>query len=437
LLFVFLCLILIFGRAREFEPGNIDNGRLTQARAVVKHYDVDYPVFHVEKVDRALRNYVTHQVEDFMRALGAPVDDPANSITIKYSIVQYGTHTLTVVLHEQRTVIGVPVAISDKTFSFDLQTQKELELTDIFKDTPSAEMLLSKVIHDYFQHDKPGIVTPTELDRLQKLTMSDIDSFVFDSESIIFHLNVHHPGQKEASEPIAIKREVLADALNTVFIAPDRNVIDVEPETPVYSINTMPQHDVVIDPSRKMLALTFDDGPGVLTPKVLDVLKKYGAHATFFLIGRQVPTYGATVQREVKEDNEVGNHSWSHPNLTGLSYAAMQQQIGDTQRVIQEATGGYIPRLMRPPQGAYNASVVSFLQSRGLHMQLWNVDTLDWLNRDSQVVYARIMAGAADGKVILVHDIHPTSVDAAIRAIPDLVTQGYQLVTVSQLNQYR
>jgi peptidoglycan/xylan/chitin deacetylase (PgdA/CDA1 family) len=385
----------------------------------------------------ALRNYVTHRVEDFIRVLGAQVDDPSNAVTIKYSIVHYGTHTMTVVFHEQRTIVGKPITVMDKTLSFDLQTQKELALSDVFKSMPSAEMLLSKVVHDYFQHDKPGIVAPSELERLQKLTMDDVDSFILDDESIIFHLNVHRPGEKEASEPISIKREILADALNTAFIAPDRNVIDVEQETPVYSINTMPQHDVVIDPSAKMLALTFDDGPGVLTPKVLDVLKKYGAHATFFLIGRQVPAYGAIVQREIKEGNEVGNHTWSHPNLTGLSYAAMQQQVGDTQRVIQEATGGYTPKLMRPPQGAYNAAVAGFLQSQGLRMQLWNVDTLDWLNRDAQVVYGRIMAGAADGKVILVHDIHPTSVDAVTRAIPDLVAQGYQLVTVSQLNQYR
>jgi peptidoglycan/xylan/chitin deacetylase (PgdA/CDA1 family) len=403
----------------------------------VKHYDIDYPVFHVEKVDMALRNYVVHQVENFTHALGAQVDDPANNITIKYSIVHYGTHTMTVVFHEQRTVAGKPVETTDKMLSFDLQTQNELTLASLFKDAPNAEMLLSRVFHDYFQHDNPGIVTPTELERLQKLTLADIDNFVFDGETIIFHLNIHAPGSKEGSEPIAIKREVLADILNTAFIAPDLNVIDVEPQTPVYSINTTPQHDIVIDPSRKMLALTFDDGPGVLTPKVLDVLKKYGARATFFVIGRQVPTYAAIVQREVKEGNEVGNHTWSHPNLTRLSYISMQQQIDDTQRAVQAATGGYTPSLMRPPEGAYNAAVAGFLQSHGLRMQLWSVDTLDWLNRDAQVVYGRIMAGAADGKVILVHDIHPTSVDAVTRAIPDLVAQGYQLVTVSQLNQYR
>ncbi len=436
LLFIFICLLLVFDR-HEQQQAAITNSELTQPRSVVRHYDVDYPVFHIEKIDMALRNYVTHQVEDFIRALGPEVNDPSNTVTIKYTIVHYGTHTATIVFHEQKTVAGKQEATQDKLLSFDLQSQKELAITDVFKDVPNAEALLSKIFHDYFQHDKPGIVTPPELDRLQKLSMSDINGFVFDDESIIFYLNIHTPGQKEASEPIAIKREVLADVLNTEFIAPDRNVIDVELLLPVYAITTMPQHDIVIDPSRKMLALTFDDGPGVLTPRVLDVLKKYSARATFFLIGRQVSTYSATVQREIKEGNEVGNHSWSHPNLTKLSYAGLQQQIGDTQRVIQQATGGYTPRLMRPPEGAYNATVTSFLQSQGLHIQLWNVDTLDWLNRDAQIVYSRIMAGAGDGKVILVHDIHPTSVDAVTRAIPDLVAQGYQLVTVSQLEQYR
>jgi peptidoglycan/xylan/chitin deacetylase (PgdA/CDA1 family) len=436
LLFIFICLVLIFDH-HEYQPVAITNGELAQPRSVVRHYNVDYPVFHIEKIDIALRNYVTHQVEDFIQTLGPEVNDPSNTMTIKYTIVHYGTHTATVIFHEQKAVTGKQGAMQDKLFSFDLQSQKELAITDVFKGAPNAEVLLSKILHDYFQHDKPGIVTLPELDRLQELSISDINGFVFDDESIIFYINVHTPGQKDASEPIAIKREVLADALNTEFIAPDRSVIDIEPVLPVYAIIAMPQHDIVIDPSRKMLALTFDDGPGVLTPKVLDVLKKYSARATFFLIGRQVSTYAATVQREIREGNEVGNHSWSHPNLTKLPYAGLQQQVVDTQRAIQQAADGYTPRLMRPPEGAYNATVTGFLQSQGLHMQLWNVDTLDWLNHDAQVVYGRIMAGAGDGKVILVHDIHLTSVDAVTRAIPDLVAQGYQLVTVSQLEQYR
>ncbi len=236
---------------------------------------------------------------------------------------------------------------------------------------------------------------------------------------------------------VKIDKALLDDVLSGAYTKPDEDTQLVTPLVAQYHIQSRPLPGDTINPTVRMLALTFDDGPGDLTPKVLDQLGVYESHATFFVLGHLVDTYKATLQRDLREGNEIGNHSWNHPDLRSLSPAGLDQQVLGTQSAIQAATGGYTPRIMRPPYGGTNPAVQRYLEAHGLTQTLWNVDTNDWLDRNADVVYGRIMASAADGRIILVHDIHPTSVQAALRAIRDLKVQGFQLVTVSDLLKYR
>ncbi|HMH69966.1 MAG TPA: polysaccharide deacetylase family protein [Candidatus Saccharimonadales bacterium] len=433
-----ICLFLFFRAAPvPTLKRNVVSAQVSRSDTIVKNYDITYPVFHVEKVDMILRNYATHQVDDFLHKLGIKKDDPGSNITIKYTILHYGTRTTTVVFHSREQVVNQPVVESQKMMTFDLVAQTQLDFSAIFNDKKAAEALLARILHDYFQHDTPGVLSSPELVHLLTFELAGSRNYTLDDDRLIVYINPHQLTSTEGIVPIAIKKELLVNVLKEPFQRVDTSLVQSVVEPPVYAIETMPHHEVIIDPKGKLLALSFDDGPGSLTPKVLDVLKKYDSRATFFVIGRQVLPFATTVQRTVAEGNEIGNHSWNHPKLTVLSYDHLQQQIQDTQHAIESVAGGYTPVLMRPPEGVYNGAVVSYLNAHGLTMQLWSIDTLDWLNRDSRVVYDRIMAGAADGRVILLHDIHPTSVEAVVRAIPELVSQGYQLVTVSQLHQYR
>jgi len=412
-------------------------GRITKNETVFKNYNVVYPIFHNEKVDMMMRNYVTHQADDFLQRVGKDRNDPDNSLTINYTIMHYDARTLTIMFHESQRLHGKSQVRSQKIMTYDLQKQTQLQLSDVFEDKTAAVMLIRRILHDYFQQQTTEPFTTAELEKLSGITLENIREFVVDDDAITLYIDPRQPTSEQSNTTISIKKELLSVVLNDGYVKPSPSLTQRTTDQATYAIDAMPRHDISTDPDAKLLALTFDDGPGNLTPGLLDVLKKYGAHATFFVIGRQVAPYAGVVRREVVEGNEVGNHSWSHPNLSLLSYSGLQQQIGDTQRAVKEATGGYEPVLVRPPQGVFNAAVATYIRSLGLNLQLWNVDTLDWLNRDSQVVYDRIMSGAADGRVILLHDIHPTSIDAATRAIPELVARGYELVTVSELGKYR
>ncbi|MDY5973334.1 polysaccharide deacetylase family protein [Streptococcus hyovaginalis] len=183
----------------------------------------------------------------------------------------------------------------------------------------------------------------------------------------------------------------------------------------------------------KRVALTFDDGPSpVTTPKVLDILAKYHAKATFFSIGSKVEDQAQLVKRMVADGHEIGNHTWSHPNLTHLSEAAVRQELTLTNEAIKKVTGS-LPHLMRPPFGSTNATVKAVSEMTEV---LWTVDTLDWQSRSSTAILDHVKAQLKPGGIILMHDIHQSSVDALPAVLDYLQSQGYEVVTVSELNGY-
>ena len=187
--------------------------------------------------------------------------------------------------------------------------------------------------------------------------------------------------------------------------------------------------DVNIDASKPMVALTFDDGPGERTGELLAQLEKYNAHATFFMQGKNIPGKEDFVKKMKEIGCELGNHSYDHPQLTKLSADKIANQIGTTNNLIQQAAGS-TATVMRPPYGAINDTVRS---SVGLPMILWSIDTLDWKTRNAQSSIDTVMNDVQDGDVILMHDIHTESIDAALVLIPKLEEAGYQLVTVSEM----
>ena len=180
------------------------------------------------------------------------------------------------------------------------------------------------------------------------------------------------------------------------------------------------------------VALTFDDGPGDQTDRLLAALREKGVRATFFTIGKNVKARPDLVKKEAAEGHSVGNHSWDHPQLTKLTPEELRKQLKNTSDSIVEA-GAPAPVLMRPPYGSSNADVLKAIGENGMAETRWDVDTEDWKNKNAAVTTQRALAGARPGSVILMHDIHASSVDAVPGLIDQLKAKGYTLVTVPQL----
>lgn len=186
------------------------------------------------------------------------------------------------------------------------------------------------------------------------------------------------------------------------------------------------------DPSqkKKLLALTFDDGPGQYTEELLDCLEANNAHATFFMLGQNVSYYPEVVQHMVDIGCEIGSHSWDHPQLSTLSLESVAKQFADTDNALIEACG-QPATVARAPYGDGNSDIYN---TAGKPFFMWSLDTEDWRLMDADADYNVVVNGdLTDGTIILMHDIHQPSVQAALRFIPDLIAQGYKFVTVSEM----
>lgn len=191
-----------------------------------------------------------------------------------------------------------------------------------------------------------------------------------------------------------------------------------------------------VDPDKPMVALTFDDGPGRYTDRLLNCLQKNDAKATFFMVGSSVGSYQSAVKRMAQLGCELGCHSWSHPQFTSLSVAGMSSEMSRTSDAIRRACGKGAT-LCRLPygDGAWNATVLSAV---GFPSIYWSIDTRDWANTGNpQHTINEVLNNVKSGDIVLMHDIHYSSVVAAETIIPALKNRGYQLVTVSQLAKYK
>ncbi len=189
-----------------------------------------------------------------------------------------------------------------------------------------------------------------------------------------------------------------------------------------------------IDPAKPMVSLTFDDGPyAPVGNQIMDCLAQYGGKATFFVVGKRAAAYQAELQRMAAEGHEIGNHTYSHKYLTKLSGAQIRSQISRCNDAVQAACG-VRPALVRLPGGLKNSTVLANVQAP---MIMWSIDTQDWKTRNAAKSESMVLSQVRDGDIVLMHELYSQSGAAALEIIPRLTQAGYQLVTVSEMAQFR
>ena len=209
--------------------------------------------------------------------------------------------------------------------------------------------------------------------------------------------------------------------LSALFLKNGHTDIEKIFSLPVLSKTTCPP---------KYIALTFDDGPSSkCTPVLLDGLKERGVHATFFLMGKNIEGKEDIVKRMSEEGHLIGNHSYEHIQLTKAGPKAVCEAVEHTQEQIETITGKR-PEYIRPPYGDWNEELEEEI---GMTPVLWSVDSLDWKLKDTGKILRRVLKDVKDGDIILLHDIFPSSVEAALELIDILQKEGYVFVTADEL----
>ncbi len=180
------------------------------------------------------------------------------------------------------------------------------------------------------------------------------------------------------------------------------------------------------------VAITYDDGPAPGTERLLDVFKRKKAHATFFVVGQNVNAYPQILRRISDEGHTIGNHSFDHPDLAHTGDGAIAQQLDDTNAAIEKHSG-VKPRWMRPPYGSYDDRVSREAGARGQSLAIWDVDTMDWSHRDTARTCSIAVSNAQAGSIVLMHDIHEPTVNAAECIIEGLRGKGLRPVGLDEM----
>jgi peptidoglycan/xylan/chitin deacetylase (PgdA/CDA1 family) len=329
------------------------------------------------------------------------------------------------------------------TFVYSTRSQGKLSLDDVFNGYMDYPGKISDLVRNKLEGNS---VLKSHYD--QKLfeagtapEKSNFSNFVVGDGQIVFYFNALQIAPADAgSFEVALSFDDLKDLLWPDILNPEAAepvnagsgedlpsfLISGEGDMNAFSIDG-------IDPlNDKVVALTFDDGPNPsTTQKILDVLKQYGARATFFVLGDRAEEFPGILKQIYDNGNEIGNHSYDHKDFKKLSTEDMLDEVEKTNQIIFNAVGAR-PILVRPPYGNITENIASEI---GRACILWTVDPEDWKYKDVDIDYNNVMDNVQDGDIVLMHDIYQASADAAVQIIKELTARGYKLVTVSQMIQ--
>ena len=283
-------------------------------------------------------------------------------------------------------------------------------LDKVFQDAEVAKEVLLSEISSQLTFRQIDETAQTEV--LNSMSASDLSQWNFRYENS--HFSIILPKEIQGLTSIDVPLSSLYNQINPSYL----KGTDLE----AYQNYESKRHE-------KMVALTFDDGPDAkTTPQALDILKKYGVKATFFMLGQNVVSNPDIVKRVKNEGHQIGIHTWDHPVLTKLPMETVKKEIFDTQTAIYNVVG-IKPTITRPPYGAINTTIQNAIDQSFI---MWNVDSLDWKTRNTKAIMQEV-AKTQPGSIILMHDIHQTSIDAIPSVIQYLQNNGYTLVTVDEL----
>lgn len=367
----------------------------TTETSKVDHYTLMYPTTEISAVDDVIQQSVYAKRDDFL------------SGNTKKLVMSIKTSTsndyVTFVLKQKELLANNVVSNTVQTFTYDQKNHELVGIKHIVQNKERLNRLSKEVRHQLQQKNQQAHITAKKIDALTDPKWTNFSTFALDGSNIkiYYQPNMFTKNLTAVAVPIA--------------------ALDKKYDTPVFDLKTN---------GKKYIALTFDDGPSKkVTPRVLSILKKHNAKATFYMLGRSVEEAPTTAKAVAKAGHEIGNHSYKHANLSTMTPAQAYKDITKTNNIIKKHTGAE-PLTIRPPYGARNHGLEKQLSQPTI---LWSIDTLDWKTLNPASTLAQVKQHAYPGAIVLMHDIHPTTADALDSVLTYLEQQGYQFVTISQL----
>ncbi len=358
-----------------------------------KNVSINYPVTGVRALDNEISSYINRVYVQFLN------NRKNNSkLNISYKYKDLNEDIINVSLDSEiflgRTVHKI------KTYTYNKKNETFLSMEDLVRDVDELDFEVKKKLLEKYE----------DVD-FEYLNSVNLDNYSFDDENITIFFN----------------SKVIRDNEKIVYLDIPLNSLDMMVDIKDNMYFSLKKRNVSLDD--KVVALTFDDGPSKYTGGVLDILKKYDACATFFVVGSKAYFQGDILKRTLDEGSEIGNHSFSHRKLNDLSEDEFKNEVNKTQDIVKDLTG-FTPSLFRPTYGGYTNRLKGYTD---LKFILWDVDSRDWQVKKKDKIINNVIPFVKSGSIVLFHDNHDYALNSIEDIIIDLKDKGYKFVTVSEL----
>jgi peptidoglycan/xylan/chitin deacetylase (PgdA/CDA1 family) len=418
-------------RPIEFETKVLAGIDIETVNEWIPYINVNYPRTKNQAVNKELKDFALQMIDDFKEE-SAKQPHINNELNVSFKTYRLNDNIVSfafrrfVSLHNTANNSDIFI-----TQTYNLKNGQNYQLSDVF-----TGKYLGILTNEAFNKlkgrgDFSGKTRQVALKQGLEAKPKNFSNFVLSGNDIIFYFNQYQLGSRGVgAQQVRLKLDTLRDYLQPTFKSIIHRRIKTAGGDKSSAVVPPPPASIDSLAGKKLVALTFDDGPDPLTTnRLLDVLKSEGVKVTFFVVGARTDHYPDVVRRAYKEGHEIGSHTYNHLRLVNLSAADRQAEINNTITAIKNAIG-VAPKIMRPPYGLYNDAV---LADAGMPVIYWSIDPSDWHYRNADTVTSSVLAEVRDGSIVLMHDLYDTTVEATSRIIPNLKNQGYSFVTVEQL----
>ncbi|WP_251423947.1 MULTISPECIES: polysaccharide deacetylase family protein [Lactococcus] len=395
---------------------------------------VNYPKTKSKKINQKLESFLSSELSAFKRATLENNPKEKGSFFQSFETYELSPDIVSFkfnVMRKNSPLLQTESQVITKTY--DLKEEKELQISDLLKEKEDLQSI-SKYIYDKFSKEQRYSTQKAKavLQSGLKAVEQNFNTFVLNNNSLVFYFAPHQINRDtknyvQVSLPLRELGEVVTPRILVEHLKEEAEKSKVK----IPSARQVRNKQLA---SKKLVALTFDDGPDPqTTPRLLSILKKENVPATFFILGNRLALYPEIVKQEYKLGHQVGSHTFNHLNLPQLPMKEVQEEIKNTADLVQK-TLGIAPQGLRPPYGATTPEINAQAQTPIIQ---WSVDSLDWKSKNADQIEQVVMNEVYDGSIILMHDIYDSSVDGAEKVIKKLKRQGYTFVTVNQLIEAR
>ncbi len=438
---VFICIIIVlfvfyywhFTSSKKFNFEDIN------VIVYKDNYDmrISYPRFNNKEFNKKVEAVVDKEKKELISIVNESINNKEDSTLINYElIINYNClikeDIYSIHFKILRFVGGAHYERDDMIFYYDRKNNKELFIDDLVSNKVLFYNTLKEECKKYLLDNKEVLGTYYDNEMILE-GLENIEFVTFGDDYVWVIFPPYSVGPWSSGEILVpIKYEVINRYLNPTFFWKidynDNNEIadEIDNSNKVQSI----VRDDEFYKDKKLVALTFDDGPSWnKTEKLLDGLRERNAKVSFFMLGSRIKGQEKLVKRIYDEGHTIGSHSYEHKNFHNTDLLEALEDINKTNQMLKEITGVW-PRYLRPPYGNYTKEL---LDETDMSFILWNVDSLDWKKKNSDKIAQYIIETAQDGDIVLLHDLYDTSIEGAFKAIDELSKEGFAFVSLDEL----